>query len=171
MLPFDITICAEAEVCDLAEGHTHILSITDPGFRAVIPRRIPEDRVLRLAFHDLDRPPPPDDPIRRALAAAGRAVVLPRADHVRHILSFGRDLPPGGRVLVHCMAGVSRSTAAAFMLGCQASPGRETRVLAHIRRLRPQAQPNRLMVTLADEALGAGGRMVAARESLPPPLR
>lgn len=163
MLPFDIMICGEPEISCVLNGHTHAVSIMDPGQRAAFPESLPETSILRLNFHDLGGMPPAGDPGRLVLESRGHGIVLPDVSHVRAILAFGQELPDGARVLIHCMAGISRSTAAAFILACQARPGREAEWLDHIRRIRPQAQPNRLMVVLADELLGAGGRMIEAR--------
>jgi predicted protein tyrosine phosphatase len=164
MLPFELTICGEPEIACTLDRHSHAVSIMDPGLSADLAGRLPEANVLRLNFHDLDRRPPPDHPAVLALLRAGQSIVMPSERHVRAILRFGCGLPPGARVLIHCMAGISRSTAAAWMLGVQAAPGKEIDVLAHIRRLRPQAMPNRLMVAIADRLLGAEGRMVTARD-------
>lgn len=163
MLPFELTICGEPEIACTLDRHTHAVSIMDPGLAADLGDSLAEANVLRLNFHDLDCPPPPDHPAILALQRMGQSIVMPAEAHVRAILAFGGRLPSGARVLIHCMAGISRSTAAAWILGVQAAPGREREVLAHIRCLRPQAMPNRLMVAIADRMLSADGRMVAAR--------
>lgn len=164
MLPFELTICGEPEIACTLDRHTHAVSIMDPGLTADLGGTLAEANILRLNFHDLDAPLPPDHPAVLALQRIGQSIVMPAAAHVRAILAFGGQLPPGARVLIHCMAGISRSTAAAWILGVQAAPGRERDILAHIRRLRPQAMPNRLMVAIADRMLESGGRMVAARD-------
>lgn len=163
MLPFDLTICGEPEISCTLDRHTHAVSIMDPGLTADFGGRLPETSILRLNFHDLDRAPRPDHPTVRALRRAGLSIILPQDDHVRAILDFGLRLRPGARVLIHCMAGISRSTAAAWMIGAQAVPGREAEVYTHIRRIRPQAMPNRLMIAIADRMLGAEGRMLRVR--------
>lgn len=161
MLPFSITICAEAEVCNLIDGHSHVVSITDPGSTAVIPGSVAEDRILRLQFHDIDGLP--TDPGWLALLALGQRPVPPDDGHVRAILAFSDGLDRAQRVLIHCKAGVSRSTAAAAIIGCRRMPRREAEVFAYVRRIRPQALPNRLMIGIADRLLQAGGRMIACR--------
>jgi predicted protein tyrosine phosphatase len=69
--------------------------------------------------------------------------------------------------VVHCWAGISRSTAAAFVVACTLNPERDERDIAWaIRRASPTATPNLRIVTLADEILEREGRMVAAIEAI-----
>src|SRR5262249_43235110 len=70
-------------------------------------------------------------------------------------------------MVVHCWAGISRSTAAAFVSVCALRPERNERDIAWaIRKASPTATPNTRIVTLADAMLGRNGRMVAAIESI-----
>ncbi|WP_235063038.1 hypothetical protein [Paramagnetospirillum caucaseum] len=78
----------------------------------------------------------------------------PNLDHAQAILAFGREIPRGGRLLIHCWAGVSRSTASAIMLICQHHGGNERHAIQLVRALRPQAQPNRMLLGFADRILG-----------------
>ena len=89
--------------------------------------------------------------------------VLPSGSHVERFLAFvtawDRRLP----LLIHCYAGVSRSTAAAYAAFCGLSPGLgEDDIALRLRAASPTATPNPRFVALADTALGRGGRMVAA---------
>jgi predicted protein tyrosine phosphatase len=68
-----------------------------------------------------------------------------------------------GRVLIHCEAGVSRSSAAALiMYACWFGPGREQEAMERVVSQRPSAIPNRRMIELADRLLNRGGRLVDA---------
>lgn len=163
MLPFAITICGELEIACTVDGHTYAVSIMDPGLQARLPVGMAEANILRLNFHDLDGPLDPDHPARREWERRGYGIVLPGEEHIRAIIAFGDSLAPGTKVLVHCMAGISRSSAAAWILAANAAPGREAEMLRHIRLIRPQAIPNRLMIEIADGLLGAGGRMIRAQ--------
>lgn len=64
-------------------------------------------------------------------------------------------------LLIHCFAGVSRSTAAAYILAC-ANGGDEQVLAARLRALCPEATPNPLMVALADTILDRDGAMTRA---------
>ena len=68
-----------------------------------------------------------------------------------------------GRVLIHCEAGVSRSSAAALIMYADwLGPGREQEAMERVLSQRPAAIPNRRMIELADKLLDRGGRLVEA---------
>jgi len=105
-------------------------------------------RHVRLAFHDIVEPSP--------------GLVAPDRDTMQAILDFGRNRTPQHAMLIHCWAGISRSSAAAFVIVCDGNPGYERAAAEELRRRAAFVTPNRLMVKLADEALGRGGRMIEA---------
>ena len=73
------------------------------------------------------------------------------------------------RRLIHCFAGLSRSTAAAFIALCAINPDTPEDAIARaLRRCSDTAVPNKLFVALADEQLGREGRMSAALASMGP---
>jgi predicted protein tyrosine phosphatase len=85
---------------------------------------------------------------------------LPGAAHLERLLGFVRAWNRAEPMVIHCFAGVSRSTAAAYIAACALEPGRDEFVLAKaIRAASPTASPNSRLVALADEALGRRGRM------------
>jgi predicted protein tyrosine phosphatase len=66
-------------------------------------------------------------------------------------------------MLIHCYAGISRSTAAAFIALCALNPDQPEELIASdLRRSSDTASPNLRFVLLADSVLGRGGRMVEA---------
>jgi predicted protein tyrosine phosphatase len=147
-----LTICGLEELdAHSAAGVSHILSILDPewpepaAFRAFDPH-------LRttLYFHDSIEP--------------GPHIVLPQKADVETILAFGRDAGQDLRhLLIHCHAGISRSTAAMAMILAQAFPElSEGAIVERLFAIRPQAWPNSRMIGFADELLGRDGRFSAA---------
>jgi predicted protein tyrosine phosphatase len=88
---------------------------------------------------------------------------LPQRGDVEAILTFGRDAAEAGGLLVHCHAGISRSTAATLMILAQAHPDEgEDELADRLLQTRPQAWPNSRMIAFADELLDRRGRLMAA---------
>jgi predicted protein tyrosine phosphatase len=83
---------------------------------------------------------------------------------VRRIIGLAESLRDRtGTVLVHCEAGVSRSSATALiMYACWLGQGFEREAMARILAQRPIAAPNRRMVEIGDRLLGREGRLVEA---------
>lgn len=82
--------------------------------------------------------------------------------HVQEALQFGRR-HAGGRLLVHCQAGMCRSPAIALaILRDRMGPGSEAAAVTEIVRIRPKAAANLHVLRLADEALSCGGRLESA---------
>jgi predicted protein tyrosine phosphatase len=117
------------------------------------PQSIPPDRHLRLSVHDIAEPVD--------------GSVAPDESHISDLLRFARSWDRTAPFLVHCWAGISRSTAAAYIVLCDLhGPGHEDRIAQALRVRAPHAQPNRLMVRHADALMTREGRMVAAVEAM-----
>ncbi|MGI3903784.1 MAG: tyrosine phosphatase family protein [Janthinobacterium lividum] len=83
--------------------------------------------------------------------------------HMAELLSFARAWDRSHPLLVHCYAGVSRSTAAAFAVACALDPLAEpSDIAARLRAASPSATPNPRLVALADAALHRDGAMIEA---------
>ena len=156
LMPFQVTICGIEEL----EGHcagsvTHVLSILDPGWpEPESLSRFDINRRLRLRFHDVIESQP--------------GWIAPERWDVELMLAFSRDLgmSKGAHLLIHCHAGVSRSTAAATLVMAQTCPDRPAaEVLQEIARLRPRAWPNLRILELGDEILGRHGEIVKAAQA------
>ena len=97
--------------------------------------------------------------------------VAPGEEHVEDLLRFVRAWDRAAPLVVHCYAGISRSTAGAFVAVCALNPRRDERRIAQaLREASPTAMPNIRIVALADRMLGRNGRMVAAIEGIGPGL-
>ena len=152
-LPFRLTICGIPELDEhCAAGVTHVLSILDPEFDdpPAFAAFGPHHR-LALRFHDVIEP-------RTECLAPSRA-------DVARLLGFGLDLihAPDPHLLIHCHAGISRSTASAALILAQAWPDRPARaVLDSVVAIRPRAWPNLRILEFGDALLGRNGEIVAA---------
>ena len=86
---------------------------------------------------------------------------------MERILAFAQDWDEQAPMLIHCWAGISRSTATAFTLACARNPqADELEIALRMRRASPSAFPNRRIVALADDILGRRGRMLEAVEAM-----
>jgi len=85
---------------------------------------------------------------------------------VEQIVQFLRASPPEVPLVIHCHAGVSRSTATALVALALDAPGREREAAALLRQMSPFAYPNELLVKHADDALGRRGALLDALESM-----
>ena len=95
--------------------------------------------------------------------------VAPNETHIERVLTFVRSWDRRAPMVVHCYAGISRSTASAFAAVCALNPHRDEMAIARlIRDASPIAAPNRLIVSLADKALGRDGRMLRALDAMGP---
>jgi predicted protein tyrosine phosphatase len=95
----------------------------------------------------------------------------PAAHHVEKLIGFVNAWPRTTPMVVHCYAGISRSTAGAFIAACALNPKRDELSIARaIRAQSPTAQPNIRLVTLADALLGRDGRMAEAVSAIGPGL-
>lgn len=128
-------------------GWSGVLTLADPAQHDVLRfQRQPHPDHLVIRCEDLDEPT--------------TGIVTPTIHHVEQIIDFGHRHVDGG-ILVHCNAGISRSTAAALaILADRLGPGREAEALASVLDLRPEAVPNLLIVQHSDELLGRGGELV-----------
>ncbi len=89
--------------------------------------------------------------------------VMPGEADIERLFAFVATWDRRSPLLIHCYAGVSRSTAAAYAATCALSPGLdEDQLASRLRAASATATPNPRLVALADAALGRGGRMVAA---------
>jgi predicted protein tyrosine phosphatase len=93
--------------------------------------------------------------------------VAPAAEHVGDLLRFVRSWDRANPLVVHCYAGISRSTAGAFVTACALNPHRDELAIAKaLRQASATARPNLRIVTLADRLLAREGRMIQAIETI-----
>jgi predicted protein tyrosine phosphatase len=150
-----IHVCSLARLHETiaATGARHVVSLLGDEFRVERPRGIAPENHLWLRLHDICSPLD--------------GYVLPDEEHITDLLGFVRDWDRRAPLVMHCFAGISRSTASAFAGVCALNPHREEGSIAQaLRRASPTATPNIRIVSLADRLLGRNGRMIAAVETI-----
>ena len=147
----DIHVCPLSQLPRILErtGASHLMTLMKVGTAIARPEGIADGRHCVVEVSDIVAP------------LDGH--VLPGEVHLRRILDFAavwdRDRP----LLIHCYAGISRSTAAAYIAACALAPERDEAEIARaLRAASPSATPNALFVEIADRLLERGGRMSAA---------
>lgn len=151
MRPLSIIVCGLADVPALIAQRrpSHVVTLLDPASMIETPTGVAPERHLKLAVNDIANPM--------------EGLILPDESVVARLLAFGRDWDETRPMLVHCWAGISRSTASAFALACERSPeASEAQIALAMRRAAAHAAPNRRIVALADDMMGRQGRMVDA---------
>lgn len=153
---FSIAVCGEEEVPNFhKDGITDILTCVSPERPVIKPNWPTLRNHLIVRCDDVEEPLPHH--------------THPTEDHVRQMIAFGQGAlqrcQRGNvvRVLVHCAAGISRSTAATLLiLAMKYGKGAEATALRHLTRIRPQCRPNAAIVEHGDRLLHREGRL--ARE-------
>jgi predicted protein tyrosine phosphatase len=146
-----IYVCSLARIADTVSesGAERLLSLLAAGTEVVRPSAILAENHLHLSMHDI--------------AEAQEGMTPPGENHVRDILDFAERWDRRKPMVVHCYAGISRSTASAYIIAAALAPNRDEFELARrLRGLSPSATPNPRLVALADRMLGRQNRMVEA---------
>jgi predicted protein tyrosine phosphatase len=152
-----IHVCSLAALPDTvkATGASHVLTIMAKVDQVSRPESVLETNHLKVSVDDITE--------------ITEGFVAPSDIHVEQVLNFVRSWDRGAPMVIHCYAGISRSTASAFAAVCALNPHRdEAEIAQKIRAASPIASPNRLIVGLADKALGREGRMLRALDAMGP---
>ena len=148
-------------VCGLAKaqhqidlhGAKSVVGILGPETAHPTYRGIEDQRHLRLSFNDINDEAP-------GMTAA-------KTEDAERLVQFIRGWDQSAPLVIHCWAGISRSTASAFAALCVLRPEADEMQLAQeLRAASPSATPNRLITHRGDELLGREGRMLLAVESI-----
>lgn len=151
-----IYVCPKSKVPNAARDlrPSHLITLLDPADDMPTPEHVSGHRHLRLGMHDVITP----SPLHHA---------PPDEMHVRELIAFAKGWDRSQPMLVHCFAGISRSTACAFVVACMLNnPGREADIARLLRVRAPHAQPNRRLVALADDILNRDGGMLDALDAM-----
>ncbi len=132
---------------------THVISLLDPTLAAdAIPTFGGETVFIQRSFFDVETPQsgaPNEAVVSELIGFIGDWVDRKRRDEA-------------ARLLVHCHAGASRSTAIAFVaLAMQRDHGQERDAFTELLRITNKPWPNINVVRLADSVLARQGRLLA----------
>jgi predicted protein tyrosine phosphatase len=150
-------------VCSLARLHdtvaltraSHVVTLLRLVDRVQRPQTIVEANHLILGLDDITSPMD--------------GYTHPAEDHVEDLIKFVHRWDRSAPLVVHCYAGISRSTAGAFIAACALNPHRnESKIAKAIRKSSATAMPNILLVNHADRILRRNGRMIEAVMALGP---
>jgi predicted protein tyrosine phosphatase len=152
-----IPVCSLARMYDTldATGARHIVTQLRLSDRVERPAHIAPENHLVLAMDDI--------------AAPMEGYTAPGEEHVQRLIGFVGQWDRAAPMVVHCFAGISRSTAGAYVAACALNPARDEQSIAwDIRRASRTAYPNPRIVSIADRLLKRDGRMVRAIETIGP---
>ncbi len=144
-------VCSLSRLHETVEriGASHVATLINAGTPVARPPSIRAENHLFLGFNDIVEPMDGMVPVTSA--------------QVARLLDFVATWDRARPMVVHCWAGISRSTAGAYVAACALMPGiDEERIARELRSRAPSATPNGRVVALADALLGRDGRMVAA---------
>jgi predicted protein tyrosine phosphatase len=152
-----IHVCSLAALPDTvkATGASHVLTVMANVDQVQRPESVLAANHLKISMDDITE--------------QMDGFVAPSDSHIEQVLNFVRGWDRSAPLVVHCYAGISRSTASAFAAVCMLNPHRdEISIARQLRAASPIASPNRLIVSLADRALGREGRMLRALDEMGP---
>lgn len=152
-----IYVCPLADVLTTVDscGASHVVTLLANVSLAPALHPLAPERHLRLQLDDISVDTP--------------GMAAPAVDHVQRLLRFTAEWDFASPMVIHCYAGISRSTAAAFVTLCALHPEIEPATIARaLRRAAPWATPNTLIVSHADEILARRGALKDAIGKLAP---
>ncbi len=152
-----IHVCSLARLQEIvdATGASHVVTLINKTYPVATPQGVQAERHLWIDIDDISAPLD--------------GYILAQDHHVEQLLTFVRAWDRARPLVVHCHAGISRSSAAAFVSACALAPKRDERMIAlAVRQASPTALPNKRIVSIADRLLGRKGRMVAAVAAMSP---
>ena len=161
---FKLKISNLEEAVQLAQQWaTHTVSILDANVdyssHAIeLPLEHEGNMLRRYFFHDifLEEYIPP---------GLGQTPVFVTEHHIQDILEFTAQLQADNHLLIHCHAGISRSTAVACGVLCQHGLNPKEAVNT-VFTLRSQALPNPRIIVLFDKLLSLEGELITITQDI-----
>lgn len=151
----EIHVCPLSQVASVAanSGATHMVTLLSDAQQVARPKSVPADKHLVLTFNDI--------------AVETKGFVLPGERDVRRLIDYAKAWNRDEAMLIHCWMGVSRSTAAAYIVAATLMPEADEHDLAQmLRSVSSTATPNAMMIEIADYLLERDGRMAHAIDAI-----
>lgn len=140
---------SQVAVTVAATSASHLISVINDDTEVERPATIASENHLFIGMNDIVEPQD--------------GLIVPDETHVRELLAFVDGWDRKQPIVIHCYAGISRSTAAAYVALCALRPETSEHELAmRMRKASSAAFPNTLIVAHGDQILGRGGRMIEA---------
>ncbi len=146
-----ITVCSLDAMATLVRdtAASHVISLINAPMMPTTPPLLAPQNHLKLSMNDVNAPV--------------EGCITPSAQHIEQLIAFVEQWDRNHPLLIHCWAGISRSTAAAFITLCALNPSVDEPAIAGLLRQKsPSATPNSLLVSEADHHLAREGRMIRA---------
>lgn len=146
-----LAVCSLSRLAETArvQNAEEMITLLSSQNEIDLPSGIRRDRHLFLDMNDI--------------SIATEGLRAPHEQHIEQLIDFARNWDRSAPLLIHCWMGISRSTAAAYIIASALNPGtREMGLALELRRRSPSATPNAHMIALADALLARKGRMIAA---------
>ena len=150
-----IIVCGLQAVQNQVDTHGvgRVVSLLGPDTAHQNFKGIDANQHLKLTFHDV--------------VEMMEGFSAPQAVDAQKLVEFIGGWDRKQPMLIHCWAGISRSTASAYTALCMLRPKADEEELAlELRAASPSATPNRLIISLVDDILGRKGRMSRAIEKI-----
>ena len=146
---FPVHICSLDQVRELdVSTYDGIITIEDTTIREPFRVQTDEPKQLILRFDDINQPM--DD------------YVIPQLSHIKRALDFA-DKIEDGSLLIHCRAGISRSSAIALaVIAKRLGSGKEEEAVKTLEHINPNCRPNKSIVEMTDELLERDGKLIKA---------
>ena len=150
-----LEVCSLARLHDVVEASkaSHVLTLINAQTPVSRPPSIMPSNHLYISMSDIVEPL--------------QGHIIPAENHVRQLMAFVQKWERKQPMVIHCYAGVSRSTAAAMITTTLLNPDRREQAIADLIRERsPTATPNLRLIAVADTLLGRSGRLLDAAKSI-----
>ena len=146
-----IYVCSLAQLHETVEksGARTLVTVLNEDMAINRPATIRPENHLILGMNDIN--------------VQTKGLLLAGEEQIQSFITFVRHWDRSAPMVIHCWAGISRSTAAAYAAICALSPERdECEIAQALRSASPYATPNVRIISIADQLLHRNGRMLDA---------